>query len=209
MEQTELKSTFLDNEIDGVNLYCQRSDGKIIGVSRRHDHTSFGIPGGKVDEGETPILALIREIKEECGFTIKEEDVSLLYERRDSHNGKTFRTYIYDSTKEPEFEEGIHEENGGLAKWVSWDELITGDYGIYNYRLGIKIGRYLAQRWFIVYTVNNEFYNKLIDVHPFVYITTLGKKILKGENVRLVSYSPIDDEDYNTFKNHINNYARI
>ena len=200
---------YKDNEIDGVGLFWQKLDGEILGVSRRYDHTSFGLPGGKVNEGETPIEALIREIKEECGITISENDIKPLYERRDPNSGKTFRTYNYIPSEDPGFKKGIHEENGGLAKWVTWDDLILGDYGIYNYRLGTHIGRYLKQKWFICYTVNGKFYNKMIDVSPFVYINTLGKKILKDKNARLVNYQPIDNEDYNTFKNQINSYARI
>lgn len=53
-----------------VALYLPRVDGKILAVSRRGDPTSFGLPGGKVDPGETPIQALRREVFEETGLRV-------------------------------------------------------------------------------------------------------------------------------------------
>jgi len=49
--------------------------GKFI-VIERHDD-KIGFPGGKIDEGETPNEAIIREVNEELNFEIK--DLSRLY----------------------------------------------------------------------------------------------------------------------------------
>lgn len=35
----------------------------------------FNFPGGHIEEGETPIQAAIREVGEECGLVLKEEDM--------------------------------------------------------------------------------------------------------------------------------------
>lgn len=42
----------------------------ILAISRRNDTTQWGIPGGKVDPGESNIHAAMREIKEECGLVL-------------------------------------------------------------------------------------------------------------------------------------------
>lgn len=42
---------------------------RIVSVKRK-DHNSFGLIGGKVDEGETPIEAIKRETLEETGFDV-------------------------------------------------------------------------------------------------------------------------------------------
>lgn len=44
-----------------------KSGGKIFLV-KRGDDGSWAVPGGKLEEGETPEAAAKREVLEECGF---------------------------------------------------------------------------------------------------------------------------------------------
>ena len=48
-------------------------------VVERFNDNSIGLPGGKVEEDETSIQALIKEIKEETNLDIKEEYLELVY----------------------------------------------------------------------------------------------------------------------------------
>lgn len=41
--------------------------GKVLSISRRNDTSLWGLPGGKVDEHETNVEALAREVNEELG----------------------------------------------------------------------------------------------------------------------------------------------
>lgn len=51
-----------------IALAVIKKDGKILSISRKDNHKDFGLIGGKVDEGETFIQAVIREVKEEVGL---------------------------------------------------------------------------------------------------------------------------------------------
>jgi 8-oxo-dGTP diphosphatase len=56
-----------------VAAVIQRSDRRLLIGQRRRSDTSplkWEFPGGKVEKGETPELALARELKEELGATI-------------------------------------------------------------------------------------------------------------------------------------------
>lgn len=54
------------------------SDGLILCVSRKDDHTKFGLPGGKIEKGESALSAAIRETFEETCFVV-ESGSSRLY----------------------------------------------------------------------------------------------------------------------------------
>ena len=46
-------------------------EDKILGVTRKYNHSDWGLPGGKLDPGETALEAIIRESKEETGLDIE------------------------------------------------------------------------------------------------------------------------------------------
>ncbi len=50
---------------------------KVCCVSRKNDPDNFGLPGGKVDDGETYAAALEREVKEELGIKIRPREFGL------------------------------------------------------------------------------------------------------------------------------------
>jgi len=191
-----------DKDVYAVNLFYQMPDGKILGVSRRDDHTSFGLPGGKVDKNETPIQALIREVKEETGVTIEEQYCVPFYEREDETHGFISRTYTYVQNPTPiEFTEGVHEENGGYAKMIKWEDLIIGAFGIYNYRLGQYANRFLKCYWFITYKAPyyGSFRNAIIDVHPLTWLTCHTMTTTVPDDFVLISFQEVDLTDYQTY----------
>jgi ADP-ribose pyrophosphatase YjhB (NUDIX family)/acylphosphatase len=55
---------------DRVEVYTQNPKGKIYGGTWDSDK-SFALPGGGIDEGEDPLVAALRELKEETGITAK------------------------------------------------------------------------------------------------------------------------------------------
>lgn len=102
-----------------------RESGKILGVSRKDDPTSFGLIGGKVEPGETLEEALIRETKEETGLHIVK--YRKIFERID--NDEHCTTFLCSVIGE------IKTRESGVVKEVTWEELFNGPFGEYNHEL--------------------------------------------------------------------------
>lgn len=45
---------------------------KVLSIGRRNDHGDLGFPGGKLNDGETPLDAVVREVREETGIVVEE-----------------------------------------------------------------------------------------------------------------------------------------
>ena len=114
----------------GVMLIVE--DGLILGISRRHDKTKFGLLGGKVNHGETVKQAAIRESKEEAAVTV--HDCALIYHRvepADGPNGMDFHAYCYYATS---WSGNPVNSEEGIVKWLTADDITAADsaFGEYN-----------------------------------------------------------------------------
>lgn len=65
--------------LHAVCLLYPVNDGQFLAVSRRNSSTSWGLPGGKVDPGESVIDAVVRETFEETGLQIRAGDLVPVY----------------------------------------------------------------------------------------------------------------------------------
>ena len=57
---------------EAVQVVILNDNGEVLAVSRKEDHNDFGLVGGKVDEGETPIQAILRETLEEREIEVQD-----------------------------------------------------------------------------------------------------------------------------------------
>jgi 8-oxo-dGTP diphosphatase len=64
----------MDKKIrNAVRTYLIENDRVVVVNYNEHDNGYYDIPGGKIEDGETPAEASIREFKEETGITIKKQ----------------------------------------------------------------------------------------------------------------------------------------
>ena len=95
-------------------------DGQVLAVSRKDDPSAFGMPGGKVDPGETAMQAAARELQEETGLTAKKLHKVFVRKEDDGFTCTTFAC-------EPEGQ--INTEESGVIRWVHPQVLFNGPFG--------------------------------------------------------------------------------
>ena len=102
-------------------LIFDRDHKNIITIHMNNDNI-WGLPGGHIEEGESPDETIVREINEECGLTInnlKRCDFFI------HENGKVVLAYIGEIDK---IELKSNQNNlEGIPKWISKEEFMNVD----------------------------------------------------------------------------------
>lgn len=108
------------------------SHGQILGVTRKNDHTAWGIPGGKFDpeDGDPTSVdclrtAASRELWEETGL----QDLDLQYVGVNTCGD--FQVHAFKATA-PENWTPQEIPGEGMVGWVTEKDLLTGPFGEYN-----------------------------------------------------------------------------
>lgn len=98
--------------------------GLVLGVSRKDNHTDFGLPGGKMDpeDNNDPMVTAIRECKEETGLDVSELQLVFAIHK----SGNMGYTYLAKYSGE------INHNEPHVVKWVPMQVLINGSFGRYN-----------------------------------------------------------------------------
>jgi 8-oxo-dGTP pyrophosphatase MutT (NUDIX family) len=120
--KADFQSLFIIIEAAGGCVFNQK--GQLLVIYRRN---SWDLPKGKIDQGETPDIAAIREVQEETGIlnlSISHE-ISQTWHTYKQKNRILKRTYWYDmhttdSHLTPQLEEDIEE-----ARWVDPQEFLN------------------------------------------------------------------------------------
>ncbi len=100
---------------DGYSLLLQRSD-------HPHFPSDPDLPGGTLEEGESPVLAMIREVEEEAGITLDGRTISKLYQGTEySEHGTKYHLFTAPVDERPSVTISWEHESYG---WVDHDTLM-------------------------------------------------------------------------------------
>lgn len=106
----------------------------ILGVSRKHNHNDWGLPGGKVEkEDHCDFCAVKREVLEECG--LKVTGLVPIFTYYNVSSGKSVTTFTGQS-----YGYNLKTKESGLCKWITPNKVLGGTFGVYNKRLFKFIG---------------------------------------------------------------------
>jgi 8-oxo-dGTP pyrophosphatase MutT (NUDIX family) len=96
-----------------VRVLIRNNEGKYLVVSRRYGKkVLWNYPGGKVEYGEEPERAAIREVKEEVGLNIR--SLKLIWKDMISIEGEQWFGYFYTAKAKTQFAE--NREKGRLLR---------------------------------------------------------------------------------------------
>jgi len=111
------------------------NEGLVLGVSRRHDKTKFGLPGGKRNIGELLDITAVRELEEETGLFVDPNRLNYIYSRNEpaeKSGGEDFHCACFYALS---WSGKIKPEVGLIVKWVPMKFLCdpkTAAFAIYN-----------------------------------------------------------------------------
>lgn len=98
-------------------------EGLALAVSRRNDPSQWGLPGGKVDVGESNLEAALRELFEETGVRMYPHEVMPILSAR-SAGDVNFWTTTYLYVGEVQIKnEWLRTEPGLSLKWMPLSDL--------------------------------------------------------------------------------------
>lgn len=106
-----------------VALVFDKDSNKVFATHRKDNLTDYGLIGGKVEESEDSIDAIIREMIEETGHMC-----NLYYRCTLPDNEYTVDCYIGD-VKTLKL---VEIDNEGLGVWVDLDDIKKGTFGEFN-----------------------------------------------------------------------------
>jgi len=108
-----------------ASVVVVEEDGLILAVSRKDNHSDLGLPGGKIESGETPITAACRETVEETGCTLCNPHLVGIADVG------SIKVFIYRAEIFGSVQEFVNSE-GALVKWVKPEEICRGSFGKFN-----------------------------------------------------------------------------
>lgn len=109
-----------------------REDGKILVLKRSAAEkvypSCYTFPGGKVEDNDTLLETLDKEVKEECGLTLKQGAILIKEKSIGRPDGSTSKSLSFLCTIEPNQEITLDNNDFTDYKWVDLEELRNLDH---------------------------------------------------------------------------------
>lgn len=133
VEQLTTKATTMKlqaSEKMAAGIFIMDQTGTILACSRKDARHLFGLPGGKLELGDTYFMAALRETREETGVTYSQDQLTPVFMTLDGPvNFVTFTLTDGLLANRPNINPGDGE---GECKWISPYEFIVGAFPHYN-----------------------------------------------------------------------------
>lgn len=132
-----------------VCLMVLNDKNQFLAISRRNDNTRWGLPGGKVDAGETNLQALVRECQEEVGSLFDAQALEPVYSGlcpgKSADDTFWVTTYLWKG-RAPALEDFQAEAGMSLA-WMDASQLQSqaSPFADYNQAAFAALGLYLGK----------------------------------------------------------------
>lgn len=139
VSQREGHAGVRDHEMPLAVVLCGRdAAGRVLAISRKDDHTAFGLPGGKVDPEDGPTdpehimetlrRAIIREVREEIGVELDPDDLWCDFQLPDPYG---YWNFCFGVSGEA-LAAATTQPGEGVVAWVDWETLERGPFGPFN-----------------------------------------------------------------------------
>src|SRR5919106_357225 len=123
--------------VEGANVLAADAEGRVLVV--RPTYTGqWMLPGGRVERGETPHRAAIRETREETGLDVALDRLLLVDARKPADTSFVFAGHVTGGELDPQL--------GEIAEvgWIDRDEIARTSPGLHRLLELIREGPYLG-----------------------------------------------------------------
>ena len=113
-------------KVKAASCVLVEQQGLFLAVSRKDNPNDFGLPGGKLDIGETFLNAAIRETLEETGLLVHINPWNPFISKDGDYIVITFQGSVVERKIE------VDEKETGVIKYATQEEICKGSFSTYN-----------------------------------------------------------------------------